>query len=43
MAYLLLNYDIKMIEKRPQPQWIGGTIIPPLDACVEMRRKKGTT
>ncbi|CAM1505774.1 Fc.00g114110.m01.CDS01 [Cosmosporella sp. VM-42] len=42
MAYLLLNYDIKMLDKRPQPQWIGGTIIPPLDARIEVRRKKDT-
>ncbi|KAI5459413.1 cytochrome P450 [Mariannaea sp. PMI_226] len=40
MAAILLNYDLKMIDHRPQPQWFGGTIIPPLDACVEIRRRK---
>ncbi|KAF7551669.1 hypothetical protein G7046_g7655 [Stylonectria norvegica] len=40
MAHLLLNYDIKMLDERPQPQWIGATIIPPLDARIEIRRKK---
>ncbi|RSM08172.1 hypothetical protein CEP52_004805 [Fusarium oligoseptatum] len=39
MAALLLNYDIKMIDQRPKPQWLGATIIPPLDACIEIRRK----
>lgn len=42
MAYLLENYDMKPLEKRPQPQWLGATIIPPLDACIEIRRKKET-
>ncbi|KAF5012048.1 hypothetical protein FDECE_1869 [Fusarium decemcellulare] len=40
MAAFLLNYDIKMIDDRPKPQWIGATIIPPLDACIEIRRKQ---
>ncbi|KAF4459245.1 cytochrome P450 [Fusarium albosuccineum] len=40
MAAFLLNYDIKMIDQRPKPQWIGATIIPPLDACIEIRRKQ---
>jgi hypothetical protein len=40
MAAFLLNYDIKALEKRPKPQWMGATIIPPLDACIEIRRKK---
>ncbi|KAK7408410.1 hypothetical protein QQX98_009395 [Neonectria punicea] len=42
MAAILLKYDLKMIPQRPQPQWFGATIIPPLDACVEIRRKPGT-
>ncbi|KAF5628266.1 cytochrome P450 monooxygenase [Fusarium tjaetaba] len=42
MAAFLLNYDIKTLEKRPKPQWMGATIIPPLDACIEIRRKKST-
>lgn len=42
MAYLLENYDMKMLEERPRPKWIGATIIPPLEACIEIRRKKGT-
>ncbi|KAF4974404.1 hypothetical protein FZEAL_8678 [Fusarium zealandicum] len=40
MAAFLLNYDIKMIDQRPKPQWLGATIIPPLGACIEIRRKQ---
>ncbi|KAM0321757.1 hypothetical protein ACHAPQ_009277 [Fusarium lateritium] len=40
IASLLLNYDIRLLEKRPKPQWMGATIIPPLDACIEIRLKK---
>jgi hypothetical protein len=41
-AYLLLNYDIKMLDERPPKQWLGSNIIPPLKTCMEVRRKKGT-
>ncbi|KAK3316217.1 cytochrome P450 [Apodospora peruviana] len=40
MAYLLENYEIKPIVERPKPMWIGETIVPPLDAVVEIRRRK---
>ncbi|KAF5025787.1 hypothetical protein F66182_2120 [Fusarium sp. NRRL 66182] len=40
MAAFLLNYDIKMLDQRPKPQWLGQTIIPPLDACIQIRRKQ---
>ncbi|CAK7268116.1 hypothetical protein SEPCBS119000_002897 [Sporothrix epigloea] len=40
LAYLLTNYDIKPLEKRPKTMWVGQTIIPPLDVKVEVRRKK---
>ncbi|KAF5670230.1 hypothetical protein FHETE_4602 [Fusarium heterosporum] len=40
IASLLLNYDMKALDERPKPQWLGATIIPPLAACVEIRRKK---
>lgn len=39
-AALLLDYDIKAIEERPKAQWMGATIIPPLDACIEIRPKQ---
>ncbi|KAI9150239.1 Cytochrome P450 monooxygenase iccF [Paramyrothecium foliicola] len=34
-AYLLLNYDIKMLDGRPPKQWLGSNIIPPLKTCME--------
>ncbi|PHH89526.1 hypothetical protein CDD83_5833 [Cordyceps sp. RAO-2017] len=40
MAHLLLNYDLKSIPERPQPRWLGPVIIPPLDACIQIRRKR---
>jgi hypothetical protein len=40
MIHLLLNYDVKMIGKKPEKQWVGGTIIPHLKAEIQVRRKK---
>ncbi|TPX10128.1 uncharacterized protein E0L32_001325 [Thyridium curvatum] len=42
MAYLLNNYEIEPLATRPQPQWIGQTIIPPLDVKIRIRRRKAT-
>jgi len=44
LAYMLANYDIKLIpaEERPKPSYIGQTIVPPLGATVQVRRRKGT-
>jgi hypothetical protein len=43
LAYMFLNYDIKPIPERPKSQWMGSTIIPPLQACIEIRRRKSAT
>ncbi|KAK1759619.1 cytochrome P450 [Echria macrotheca] len=42
LAYLVRNYEIRRIEQRPKPMWIGQTIVPPLEATIEVRRRKGT-
>jgi len=42
LACLLMNYEIKPIAERLKPIWIGNTIVPPLKAMVEVRRRKGT-
>lgn len=42
LAYLTLNYEIKHLAERPQPMWIGQTIVPPLDVKIEIKRRKGT-
>ena len=39
VVHLLLKYDIKPLAERPKAQWLGSTIIPPLDACIEVRRR----
>ncbi|KAL7941390.1 cytochrome P450 [Trichoderma barbatum] len=40
MIHMLLNYDIKLVGKIPEKQWVGGTIIPHLKAEIQVRRKK---
>jgi hypothetical protein len=40
LAYLVQNYEIKPIAERPKPIWIGQTIVPPIDAKIEVRRRK---
>jgi cytochrome P450 len=30
LAYIVLNYDIKPLERRPKALWIGDAVIPPL-------------
>jgi len=40
LAYLVRNYEIKPIAERPKPLWIGQTIVPPVQATVEIRRRK---
>jgi len=40
LAYLVNNYEIKPISERPKPQWLGQNIIPPLQAKIEVRRRK---
>ncbi|ORY61698.1 cytochrome P450 [Pseudomassariella vexata] len=42
IAYIVMNYDIKHINKKPEVQWMGQTVIPPLQARVEVRRRKGS-
>jgi cytochrome P450 len=40
LAYLLLNYDVKRLPERPKIRWIGPQFLPPMDACIEVRRRK---
>ncbi|PTB65524.1 cytochrome P450 [Trichoderma citrinoviride] len=40
MAHILLNYDIKLVGKLPEKQFLGGTCLPPLKAEIQVRRKK---
>lgn len=40
MAYLLANYDVKMTGKKPERQWIGGSVIPHRKTEIQIRRRK---
>jgi hypothetical protein len=42
LAYLVQNYDIKPLAERPKTMWMGANIIPPVQAKIEVRRRKGT-
>jgi hypothetical protein len=42
LAYLLKNYDIKPLAEKPKTVWVGPNMIPPVQAKIEVRRRKGT-
>ncbi|KAI3536949.1 cytochrome P450 [Colletotrichum paranaense] len=42
VANLFLNYDVKPLAERPKHQWVGVTVVPPVDAKIELKRRKGT-
>lgn len=38
-AQLILKYDVKHLDKRPQAFWVGRNMVPPTAACIEVRRR----
>ncbi|KAK4149681.1 cytochrome P450 [Chaetomidium leptoderma] len=42
LAYLLQNYELKPLPEKPKAMWLGSNIIPPVQAKIEVRRRKGT-
>lgn len=42
LAYLVQNYEIKPLAERPKTMWMGANIIPPVQAKIEVKRRKGT-
>ncbi|KAI1462366.1 cytochrome P450 [Annulohypoxylon moriforme] len=42
LAYIILNYDIQIQEKRPENFWFGMNRIPPMKATIKVRRRKGS-
>ncbi|KAK3984594.1 Ent-kaurene oxidase [Cladorrhinum sp. PSN332] len=40
LAYLLNNFEIKPVAERPKPMWLGQTIIPPVQANIEVKRRR---
>lgn len=42
LAYLLHNYELKPMDEKPKGMWIGGTVVPPVQVKIEIKRRKGT-
>ncbi|KAI1138785.1 cytochrome P450 [Hypoxylon sp. FL0543] len=40
LAYIIMNYDIQIQEKRPENFWFGINRIPPMKATIKVRRRK---
>ena len=40
LAYLLLNYDLKLLPERPKTRWLGAIFVPAFETCIELRRRK---
>lgn len=40
LAYMVLNYDIEALVKRPNGTWIANNILPPMEATIKVRRRK---
>jgi hypothetical protein len=38
-GHLLIHYDVKPLEQKPQPMWVGSVQVPP-KAELELRRRK---
>ncbi len=39
LAYMVINYDIELLEKRPEGQWVGQVALPPMKATIKIRRR----
>lgn len=42
LAYFLQNYEVKPLAEKPKSMWLGVNAIPPVQAKIEIRRRKGT-
>ena len=42
LAYIVLNYDFEMLDKRPDNPWFATNRIPPLTAEVRVKRRRKT-
>lgn len=40
LAYMVLNYDIEVQEKRPEGRWVAQVALPPMTATIRVRRRK---
>jgi cytochrome P450 len=39
IAHLVLNYDLKLLAERPKMFFVGAVGVPPIQACIEVKRK----
>jgi cytochrome P450 len=39
LAYMVLNYDIEPLEKRPDGKWVGTVCLPDMKATIKVRRR----
>jgi len=42
LAYLVQNYEFKPLAEKPKSMWVGSNLIPPVQAKIEVRRRKDT-
>ncbi|SCV51656.1 uncharacterized protein FFB14_12125 [Fusarium fujikuroi] len=42
LAYVIMNYDVEPMAKRPSNYWVGGLILPLRDTKIKVRRRDGT-
>ncbi|KAK7523788.1 cytochrome P450 [Phyllosticta citriasiana] len=40
LAYMVLNYEIKPLDRRPSYKWLGMVMIPPTGTSIQVRRKE---
>lgn len=40
LAYLFLNYDLKLLPERPKTKWVGPISVPAFETHIELRRRK---
>lgn len=40
LAYIILNYDIKLLNTRPPNVYIGSAILPPMKATISVKRRQ---
>lgn len=39
LAYMVLNYDIEVLAKRPEGRWVGQVILPDMTATIKVKRR----
>lgn len=42
VAYMLINYELKHVPKRPAPTVMGNFVLPSFKARMDVKRREGT-